>query len=67
MGATPGGAPRHFWEPEYTTSSSQSSVKKGVPPRDATVSTINKQSCLKTEQKTDQLNTEHNKTVLTGI
>ena len=41
----PGGALRHFWEPEYMQSTPHSSAKKGTPPRLHTVSTSSSVPC----------------------
>ena len=41
-GAPPGGAERHFWEPEYIASTPHLSIMKGTPPSEQTVSTSSK-------------------------
>src|SRR5690606_40529794 len=43
IGESPGGAARHFCEPEYTASNPQASTSTGDPPSDVTVSTIVRQ------------------------
>src|SRR5690606_24870479 len=44
-GDRPGTQDRHFWVPEYTASSPQSSTSNGVPPSEVTASTMVRQPC----------------------
>lgn len=43
---TPGGAARHFCEPEYMASTCQASANRGTPPREQTVSTSSRVPCF---------------------
>ena len=50
MGAVPGGALSTFCEPVYTTSTPHWSAWNGTPPREATVSTTNRQLRLQVRE-----------------
>lgn len=46
IGVIPGGTPKTFCDPVYSTSMSHLSIYKGLPPNEATESTISRQLCL---------------------